>query len=162
MHPYYSLEFTTHALCCAHMPHKSHILIRKKKTSRTEAAEWLHSAMKMWSIAGKEVNMKIDFDLLSCPNWDTKILLGLIHFTCSLHSRCNWTSVSNIREAAPRSFFWASTNSTNYWKCLSNFLSSWWQIHKGFFNKPIMVHTQILVPRWGLRTRISVQFCKQT
>lgn len=68
MHPYYSLEFTTHALCCAHMPHKSHILIRKKKTSRTEAAEWLHSAMKMRSIAGKEVNMKIDFDLLSCPN----------------------------------------------------------------------------------------------
>ena len=47
MHPYYSLEFTTHALCCAHMPHESHILIRKKKTSRTEAAEWLHSAMKM-------------------------------------------------------------------------------------------------------------------
>ena len=125
MHPYYSLEFTTHALCCAHMPHKSHILIRKKKTSRTEAAEWLHSAMKMRSIAGKEVNMKIDFDLLSCPNWDTKILLGLIHCTCSLHSRCNWTSVSNIREAAPRSFFWASTNSTNYWKCLSNFHSSW-------------------------------------
>ena len=37
-----------------------------------------------------------------------------------------------------------------------------WQIHKGFFNKPIMVHTQILVPRWWLRTRIPVRFCKQT
>ena len=26
-----------------------------------------------------------------------------------------------------------------------------WQIHNGFFNGPIMAHTQILVHRWGER-----------
>ena len=108
----FSRIYDSCTLLCSHASQITYIN-KEKKTSRTEAAEWLHSAMKMWSIAGKEVNMKIDFDLLSCPNWDTKILLGLIHCTCSLHSRCNWTSVSNIREAAPRSFFWASMNSTN-------------------------------------------------
>ena len=29
-----------------------------------------------------------------------------------------------------------------------------WQIDNGFFNRPIMAHTQILVHRWGPRTRI--------
>ena len=30
-----------------------------------------------------------------------------------------------------------------------------WQIDNGFFNRPIMARTQILVHRWGHRTRIS-------
>ena len=31
-----------------------------------------------------------------------------------------------------------------------------WQIDNGFFKRPIIVHTQILVHRWGPTTRISV------
>ena len=31
-----------------------------------------------------------------------------------------------------------------------------WQIDNGFVKRPIMVHTQILVHRWGPRTRTSV------
>ena len=31
-----------------------------------------------------------------------------------------------------------------------------WQIDNGFFKGPIIVHTQILVHRWGPTTRISV------
>ena len=36
-----------------------------------------------------------------------------------------------------------------------------WQINNGFFNRPIMVCTQILIHRWGPRTRSSVLFCDE-
>ena len=35
------------------------------------------------------------------------------------------------------------------------FLQSDWQINNGFFNMPVMVHTQILVHRWRPRTWIT-------
>ena len=38
--------------------------------------------------------------------------------------------------------------STNKWKCILNFLS-YRQINNGFFKRPIMAHTQILVQWWG-------------
>ena len=41
-------------------------------------------------------------------------------------------------------------------------LQSDWQIDKAFFNRPIMASTQILVQRWGPRTRISALFHRQT
>ena len=54
------------------------------------------------------------------------------------------------------------TNSTNYRKCVSNFHSSWGQINNGSFNRPTMVPTQILVHRWGPKTKISALFRRQT
>ena len=41
-------------------------------------------------------------------------------------------------------------------------LQSDWQIDKAFFNRPIMASTQILVQRWGPRTRISALIHRQT
>ena len=54
------------------------------------------------------------------------------------------------------------TDSKNYWKCVSNFLSSRLEKQQFFFNKPIMARIQILVHRWGLRTRISALFRRRT
>ena len=42
-----------------------------------------------------------------------------------------------------------STDSMNYRKWVSNFVYPDWQINNGFFNRPIMVRTQILVHSWG-------------
>ena len=37
-----------------------------------------------------------------------------------------------------------------------------WQFDNVFFDRPIMARDQILVHRWGPRTRILVLFCRQT
>ena len=37
----------------------------------------------------------------------------------------NLTPVSNVCETVPRSLFWALMGSTNYWKLISNFPSTW-------------------------------------
>ena len=44
----------------------------------------------------------------------------------------------------------SAMDSTNYLKCVSNFLSTWWPYWQWLFNRPIMARTQILVHRWGL------------
>ena len=54
------------------------------------------------------------------------------------------------------------TDSTNYRKCVSSFHSSWGQIDNGFFNRPTMVPTQILVHRWGPKAKISALFRRPT
>ena len=58
------------------------------------------------------------------------------------------------------------TDSTNYRKCVSNFLSTWVAITtnktKAFFNWPIVARTQIWVHSWKSRTRISVLFCRRS
>ena len=79
-------------------------------------------------------------------------------YSNSLRRRRNLTSVSNVCEAASRSLF--RTNGLNE---LPEFPFN--LIDKstmGFFNRPIMARTQILVHRWGPRTRISVLFCRRT
>ena len=37
-----------------------------------------------------------------------------------------------------------------------------WQIDNGFVNRPIMARTQILVHRWGPRTKTSALFRRRT
>ena len=54
------------------------------------------------------------------------------------------------------------TDSTNYRKCVLNFLSSWLANRQWLFNRPIVVRTQILEHRWGPRTRISAVFGRRT
>ena len=45
---------------------------------------------------------------------------------------------------------------TNYWKCVSHVpIQPDWQIDNGLFNRPVMVHTQILIHRWGPRKRFN-------
>ena len=68
----------------------------------------------------------------------------------SLCCRQNLSSVSNVCKAP---------NSTNYWKCVSKIcLHPDRQINKRFFNRPIIVCTQILVHRRGPGTRILTLF----
>ena len=50
----------------------------------------------------------------------------------------------------------------NYQMNVSSFFHADWQIDNDFFNRPITAHTQILVHRWGPRTRILVLFCRWT
>ena len=45
------------------------------------------------------------------------------------------------------------TDSTNHGNCVSNFPSTWLAIRQWLFNRPIMARTQILVHRWGPRTK---------
>ena len=63
----------------------------------------------------------------------------------SLRRRRNLTSVSNVCEVAPISCSVPPTDSTNYRKCVSNFLLSWLANRQWLFNRPIMARTQILV-----------------
>ena len=59
------------------------------------------------------------------------------HEKASLCCRRNLSWVGNVCEAP--------NDSTNYWKCVSEIcLHPDGQINKGFFNRPIMAHTQIL------------------
>ena len=64
----------------------------------------------------------------------------------SLKRRCNLTPVRNVCKATVRSFFWTLRDSTNYRKCVfwTSFQYDWW-IGNGFFNRPIMARTKILV-----------------
>ena len=76
----------------------------------------------------------------------------------SLHCRRYLIPVSNVCKAAPRSEI--PTDSMNYRKCVSNFLSTQLanrQIMTSI-KRPIMRHTQILVHRLGPRTRILALF----
>ena len=45
------------------------------------------------------------------------------------------------------------TDSMNYRKCVWNFLYPDWQINNGFFNRPVMARTQILVHSWGAQNK---------
>ena len=58
--------------------------------------------------------------------------------------------------------FFHATDSMNYQMNVSSFFHADWQIDNDFFNRPITAHTQILVHRWGPRTRILVLFCRWT
>ena len=57
-----------------------------------------------------------------------------------------------------RSLIWVP----NGLKSISNFLQPDWLINNGFFERPIMMCTLILVHRWGPRTRISPLFTDVT
>ena len=76
----------------------------------------------------------------------------------SLHRRRNLTLVSNVCTAAAISLFFVlvpdGLNELPEMGFIISFHSDW-QINNGFFNRPIMGHTQILVQRWWPRTRIS-------
>ena len=73
----------------------------------------------------------------------------------SQRRRRNLTSVSADILDGP-------TDSTNYRKCISNFLLSDWKINNDIFNRPVMARTQIQVHRWGPRTRILALFRRRT
>ena len=81
---------------------------------------------------------------------------------CSLVSLClrpNLTQDSHVCESSTRVLV------RTHWITQSKFqisLQPDWQLNNGFFNRPIMVHTQILVHRWRPRTRISSLACQQT
>ena len=83
--------------------------------------------------------------------------------TCSLRRRRNLTSVSNVCEAVPRSLFYfrAPTESTNYRKGVSNFLSIL-LANRQWLLEQIMACTQILVHKWGPTTKISELFRRGT
>ena len=66
------------------------------------------------------------------------------HHSPSLLRRSSLTAVSNVCEAAPRLWFWAPTDSTNYRKCVSNFLQPDWQISNGFLTG----HSWRLLKSW--------------
>ena len=77
--------------------------------------------------------------------------------------RGSQTPVSNVCEAAPRSLFWVPRRTQRITG--SAFRISFqpdWLIDKGIFNRPITPHSQILVHRWGPRTRILVLFRRRT
>ena len=72
----------------------------------------------------------------------------------SLSRRRDSASVSDVCEVAPNqritgSAFWISFHPD-------------WQIHKVFPKRPITARTQILVHRWGPKTKISALFSRQT
>ena len=78
-----------------------------------------------------------------------------------LHCRYNLTSVINVCKAALISLFWGAQQTQQITKNVFQIsLQPDWQTDNGIFNRPIMVHTQILVHRWRPRTRISVLFCR--
>ena len=85
----------------------------------------------------------------------------LTFFASRLHRKCNLIklvhSVSSVKQRwYPCSgCFGPLMDWTNYQRCVSNFSSSWLANQEWLFNRPIMVHTQILVHRWGPRTTIS-------
>ena len=71
-----------------------------------------------------------------------------------LHHRFNLTLVRNVCESVPRSLVWAPYGLSKLPEVCFKFLFN--MIGKSvmaFFNGPIMVRTQILVHRWGPRTR---------
>ena len=84
------------------------------------------------------------------------LIKPIAFFPFSLPSASSLLKLSNI--LVPGS----PTDSTNYWKCVSSSLQSDWKIDNGFFNRSIMARTQILVHRWGPRTRILALFRRRT
>ena len=60
----------------------------------------------------------------------------------NLRHRCNLTSVSKVCKAGPQ-----RTQRITGSACQISFHPDW-QIDNGFFRKPIMTHTQILVHKW--------------
>ena len=77
------------------------------------------------------------------------------HHIIGLHCRLILTLASDACKAAPRSLFWTTTGLNELLVVefkfpfnLTGNLTIW------FFNRPVMVHTQIIVHRWGPRTRI--------
>ena len=68
------------------------------------------------------------------------------------------TDVGGVKTNQYIPCFGPPTDSTIYRKCFSHFSSTWLANWQWFFNRPIMAHTQILVHRWGPRTRISALF----
>ena len=71
-----------------------------------------------------------------------------------LHHRFNLTLVRNVCETVPRSLVWAPYGLSKLLEVCFKFLFN--MIGKSamaFFNRPIMARTQILVHRWGPRTR---------
>lgn len=47
-------------------------------------------------------------------------------------------------------------------RAFQTFFHTDWQLDNGFFNRPSVARTQLLVHRWAIRTSISALFCRQT
>ena len=79
------------------------------------------------------------------------------------HGR-NLTSVhSNMCETMPIFLFWAPNRLNELMQMFQIFPQPDWQIkNHGIFNRPVMLHTQILLHRWKHRTRISLLFHRCT
>ena len=70
----------------------------------------------------------------------------------------NLTAANNVCKAAPWALLWVPDRVNVLPKVRLEFpFKPDWKIDNGFFNKPIMGPTQILVHRWRSRTRISAQ-----
>ena len=79
--------------------------------------------------------------------------------TCSLPRRHNFMPFSDVCEEAPRFLLW-SPNGLNELP-ERHFGFSFILIVQStivFFNRPVLIRTQILVHRWGPSTRISALF----
>jgi len=84
----------------------------------------------------------------------------------SLRRRGNQTPVSNVCEAAPRSLFCPPPPPPRRTQRITRSafrisFQSDWLIDNGIFNRPIMARTEILVHRWGPRSRILALFRRQ-
>ena len=91
-----------------------------------------------------------------------RILITILAVSLRRRPR-NLTSVSNVCEAVPSSLFWAPNGLNELPEVRFEF--PFILIGKStmaFFNRPIMARTQILVHRWGSRTRISALFRRPT
>ena len=62
----------------------------------------------------------------------------------------------------PISFFWDPIRLNNCSNSSQISLQFGWLVNNGIFNKPIIAHTQILVHRWGPRTRVLALFHRCT
>ena len=81
----------------------------------------------------------------------------------NLHCRYNLTQASNVFKVAPRSLFWSPMDSTSYWKKVLNIaLQPDCQIGNGFFNRPTIACTKILLgaPEQGFGTGSQTDFTR--
>ena len=84
-------------------------------------------------------------------------------FLLPLRSFCISNTVSNACQVAPISLFLDRMDQRITGNAFWNSLHSDWQIDTGYFNMPIiMARTQILVHRWGPRTRTLALFRRRT
>ena len=90
---------------------------------------------------------------LTLPIW----LLPRYNMTCSLSRKRNFFLVSNVCEATPISLFWAPRTST-FW--ISFHADS--HNDNDLFKRPSTAPKQILIHRWGPRTKISALFRRGT
>ena len=127
-----------------------------------------HIKILLWKSEECELLLVLVINKIICSMYDHRhFMIGqtVETYTCwqgklSLRRRHNLTLASNVCEVALRSMFCAPNGLDKLMEVRFEFPFILFDSN-GFFNKPVMVRAQILVHRWGPRTRILALFCRQ-